>query len=158
MKDDKFDVIAKKNIKEDNVFDLSSKTSKPPITQSFYNSNQDLLKAMKKFEESIFTQERSAQCALCGAEEYQETRRKQEELKQEGIKAIIESRDQLIEQNELLRKQLTEQTEINQRLEHEFEMGAREAVITRQKANWSLAIGIAGLIVAIVAIIVGMIK
>lgn len=76
----------------------------------------------------------------------------------EGAKANIETRDQLIEQNELLRKQLTEQTEINQRLEHEFEMGAREAVITRQKANWSLAIGIAGLIVAIVAIIVGMIK
>ena len=70
----------------------------------------------------------------------------------EGAKANIETRDQLIEQNELLRKQLTEQTEINQRLEHEFKMGAREAVIARKKANWSLGIGIAGVIIAVIAL------
>ena len=73
----------------------------------------------------------------------------------EGAKANIETRDQLIEQNELLRKQLTEQTEINQRLEHEFKMGAREAVITRKIAYWSLGVGITGVVVAIVAIFVG---
>ena len=65
------------------------------------------------------------------------TRRAECEMWQtEGAKANIETRDQLIEQNKLLRKQLTEQTEINQRLEHEFKMGAREAVITRKIAYW----------------------
>ena len=70
----------------------------------------------------------------------------------EGAKANIETRNQLIEQNELLRKQLSEQTEINQRLEHEFQMGAREAVITRKIAYWSLVVGIAGIIIALFAL------
>ena len=82
------------------------------------------------------------------------TRRAECEMWQtEGAKANIETRDQLIEQNELLRKQLSEQTEINQRLEREFEMGAREAVITRKIAYWSLSVGIAGVIVAVVALV-----
>ena len=82
------------------------------------------------------------------------TRRAECEMWQtEGAKANIETRDQLIEQNELLRKQLTEQTEINQRLEREFAMGAREAVITRKIAYWSLSVGIAGVIVAVVALV-----
>ena len=82
------------------------------------------------------------------------TRRAECEMWQtEGAKANIETRDQLIEQNELLRKQLSEQTEINQRLEHEFKMGAREAVITRKIAYWSLVIGIFGLLVAITSLI-----
>ena len=80
---------------------------------------------------------------------------KYRDLQSEGAKANIETRDQLIEQNELLRKQLTEQTEINQRLEREFAMGAREAVITRKIAYWSLGVGIAGVVVAVVAIFVG---
>ena len=85
------------------------------------------------------------------------TRRAECEMWQtEGAKANIETRDQLIEQNELLRKQLTEQTEINQRLEHEFKMGARETVIARRKANWSLAIAIISLIVTIISIITNM--
>ena len=84
-----------------------------------------------------------------------EEKRQYQELQSAGAKANIESRDQLIEQNELLRKQLTEQTEINQRLEHEFKMGAREAVITRKIAYWSLGVGIAGVVVAIIAIFVG---
>ena len=50
-------------------------------------------------------------------------------------------------------QQLAEQTEINQRLEHEFKMGAREAVVTRRIAYWSLAIGIAGVLLAIIALI-----
>ena len=70
----------------------------------------------------------------------------------EGAKANIETRDQLIEQNELLRKQLSEQTEINQRLEHEFKMGAREAVITRKIAYWSLGVGITGIVIALIAL------
>ena len=74
------------------------------------------------------------------------------DLQSAGAKANIESRDQLIEQNKLLRKQLTEQTEINQRLELEFEMGAREAVITRKIAYWSLGVGIVGVVVALVSI------
>ena len=73
----------------------------------------------------------------------------------EGAKANIETRDKLIEQNELLRKQLTEQTEINQRLEHEFKMGAREAVITRRIAYWSLGVGIVGVIIAIISLFRG---
>ena len=85
------------------------------------------------------------------------TRRAECEMWQtEGAKANIETRDQLIEQNELLRKQLAEQTEINQRLEHEFKMGARETVIARRKANWSLAIAIISLIVTIISIITNM--
>ena len=83
-----------------------------------------------------------------------EEKRQYQELQSAGAKANIETRDQLIEQNELLRKQLTEQTEINQRLEHEFHMGAKEAVITRRKANWSLAIAIISLIVTIISIII----
>ena len=73
----------------------------------------------------------------------------------EGAKANIETRDKLIEQNELLRKQLTEQTKINQRLEHEFKMGAREAVITRRIAYWSLGVGIVGVIIAIISLFRG---
>ena len=71
----------------------------------------------------------------------------------EGAKANIETRDQLIKQNELLRKQLTEQTEINQRLEHEFKMGAREAVTARKISYWSLIIGGLGLLIAIISLI-----
>ncbi len=82
------------------------------------------------------------------------TRRAECEMWQtEGAKANIETRDQLIEQNELLRKQLSEQTEINQRLEYEFKMGAREAVVTRKIAYWSLVIGIFGLFVAIMSLV-----
>ena len=81
------------------------------------------------------------------------TRRAECEMWQtEGAKANIETRDQLIEQNELLRKQLSEQTEINQRLEYEFKMGAKEAVITRKIAYWSLGVGIAGVVVALIAL------
>lgn len=60
-----------------------------------------------------------------------------------------------IEAFQLLKQQLAEQTEINQRLEREFEMGAREAVITRKIAYWSLGVSIAGVVVAIIAIFVG---
>ena len=84
-----------------------------------------------------------------------EEKRQYQELQSAGAKANIETRDQLIEQNELLKRQLSEQTEINQRLEHEFEMGAREAVITRKIAYWSLGVGITGVVVAIIAILVG---
>ena len=84
------------------------------------------------------------------------TRRAECEMWQtEGAKANIETRDKLIEQNELLRKQLTEQTEINQRLEREFAMGAREAVITRKIAYWSLGVGIVGVIIAIISLFRG---
>ena len=84
------------------------------------------------------------------------TRRAECEMWQtEGAKANIESRDQLIEQNKLLRKQLTEQTEINQRLEYEFKIGAREAVITRKIAYWSLGVGITGVVMAMIALIRG---
>ena len=81
-----------------------------------------------------------------------EEKRQYQELQSTGAKANIESRDKLIEQNELLKKQLTEQTEINQRLEREFAMGAREAVITRKIAYWSLGVGIAGVVVALIAL------
>ena len=87
--------------------------------------------------------------------EVAEEKRQYQELQTEGAKANIESRDQLIEQNELLRKQLTEQIEINQRLEHEFKMGAREAVITRRIAYWSLGVGIVGVIIAIISLFRG---
>ena len=75
-----------------------------------------------------------------------EQRREHLQLQEDSARANIETRDQLFEQNELLRKQLSEQTEINQRLEYEFQMGAREAVITRRKANWSLILAIISLI------------
>ena len=58
-----------------------------------------------------------------------------------------------IEAYKLLKQQLAEQTEINQRLEHEFQMGAREAVVTRKIAYWSLVIGIFGLLVAIMSLV-----
>ena len=81
-----------------------------------------------------------------------EEKRQYQELQSAGAKANIETRAQLIEQNELLRKQLSEQTEINQRLEREFAMGAREAVTTRNIAYWSLGVGIVGVVVALVSI------
>ena len=81
---------------------------------------------------------------------------KHRNLQTAGALANIESRDQLIEQNKLVFKQLAEQTEINQRLEHEFKMGARETVIARRKANWSLTIAIISLIVTIISIITNM--
>jgi len=68
---------------------------------------------------------------------------KHREIQEAGAKASVES-------YELLKKQLSEQTEINQRLEHEFKMGAREAVITRRIAYWSLAVGIISIIVSII--------
>ena len=58
-----------------------------------------------------------------------------------------------IEAYKVLKHQLAEQTEINQRLEHDFKMGAREAVITRKIAYWSLGVGVAGIIMAIIALI-----
>ena len=57
-----------------------------------------------------------------------------------------------IEAYKVLKQQLAEQIEINQRLEREFAMGAREAVITRKIAYWSLGVGIAGVVVALVSI------
>ena len=77
---------------------------------------------------------------------------KHRNLQTAGALANIESRDQFIEQNKLVIKQLAEQTEINQRLEHEFKMGAREAVITRKIAYWSLGVGIAGIVIALIAL------
>ena len=68
------------------------------------------------------------------------------ELQDAGAKASVES-------HKLLKQQLAEQTEINQRLEHEFKMGAREAVITRRIAYWSLAVGIAGILIAVIALV-----
>ena len=50
---------------------------------------------------------------------------------------------------------MIEQTKINQRLEHEFKMGAREAVITRRIAYWSLGVGIVGVIIAIISLFRG---
>ena len=85
-----------------------------------------------------------------------EQRREHLQLQEDSARANIETRDQLFEQNELLRKQLSEQNEINQRLEYEFKMGAREAVITRRKANWSLILAIISLIVTIISIITNM--
>ena len=84
-----------------------------------------------------------------------EAKAKQLKLQTASAIANIESRDQLIEHNELLRKQLSEQTEINQRLEYEFKMGAREAVITRKISYWSLFFGIVGVVMAIIALIRG---
>ena len=70
--------------------------------------------------------------------------REHREIQEAGAKASVES-------NKLLTQQLAEQTEINQRLEHEFKMGAREAVITRRIADWSLAVGIVSLIATVIA-------
>ena len=70
------------------------------------------------------------------------------ELQEAGANANIES-------YKLLKQQLVEQTEINQRLEHEFKMGAREAVITRRIAYWSLAIGVIGVILAVISFFKG---
>ena len=58
-----------------------------------------------------------------------------------------------IEAYKVLKQQLAEQTEINQRLEHEFKKGEREAIIARKIAYWSLGVGIAGVIVAVVALV-----
>ena len=102
----------------------------------------------------LYEQEQKRQDALNEIiEEIAEENQAYRNLQLAGVQANIESRDQLLEQNELLRKQLTEQTEINQRLEREFAMGAREAVITRKIAYWSLGVGIAGVIVAVVALV-----
>ena len=60
-----------------------------------------------------------------------------------------------IEAYKVLKQQLAEQTEINQRLEHEFKMGAREAVITRKIAYWSLGVGIVGVVIAIISLFRG---
>ena len=68
---------------------------------------------------------------------------KHREIQEAGAKANVES-------YKLLKQQLEEQTEINQRLEREFKMNAREAVITRQIAYWSLAVGIVSLIVTVI--------
>ena len=66
------------------------------------------------------------------------------ELQDAGAKASVKS-------HKLLKRQLAEQTEINQRLEHEFKMGAREAVITRRMAYWSLVVSAIGVAIAILA-------
>ncbi len=77
--------------------------------------------------------------------------------KEEGYRNLQSAGAQAnIEAYKVLKQQLAEQTEINQRLEHEFQMGARETVIARRKANWSLAIAIIGLIVTIISIITNM--
>ena len=68
---------------------------------------------------------------------------KHREIQEAGAKANVES-------HKLLKQQLAEQAEINQRLEREFKMGAREAVITRRIAYWSLAVGIVSLIVTVI--------
>ena len=68
---------------------------------------------------------------------------KHRELQEAGAKASVES-------YKLLQQQMAEQTEINRRLENEFEMGAREAVITRRIAYWSLAVGIVSFIATII--------
>ncbi len=80
-------------------------------------------------------------------------KREVEEMQVAGAKANMDSRNLLMEQNRVLQQQLAEQTEINQRLENEFEMGAREAVITRRLAYGSLVIGAIGVILAIIALI-----
>ena len=87
----------------------------------------------------------SAQSAM----EYHKKQQKEEcyrNLQSAGAQANIEA-------YKVLKQQLAEQTEINQRLEREFAMGAREAVITRKIAYWSLSVGIAGVIVAVVALV-----
>ena len=115
-----------------------------PARLEFINSAQQL-SVMHENDEKAFRSMRKI------ADEAQKHR----DLLAVGAKANIESRDQLIEQNELLRKQLSEQTEINQRLEYEFKMGAREAVITRKISYWSLFFGIVGVVMAMIALIRG---
>lgn len=86
----------------------------------------------------------SAQSAM----EYHKKQQKEEcyrNLQSAGAQANIEA-------YKVLKQQLAEQTEINQRLEREFAMGAREAVITRKIAYWSLGVGIAGVVVALIAL------
>ena len=80
-----------------------------------------------------------------------EEKRRHLELQDAGARASVETREQLLEQNKILKLQLQEQTEINQRLEYEFKMGAREAVITRKIAYWSLWVGIVGIIIAVIS-------
>ena len=66
----------------------------------------------------------SAQSAM----EYHKKQQREEcyrNLQSAGAQANIEA-------YKVLKQQLAEQTEINQRLEREFAMGAREAVITRK--------------------------
>ena len=70
------------------------------------------------------------------------------ELQDAGAQASVES-------YKLLKQQLAEQTEINLRLENEFKMGAREAVITRRIAWWSLALGVIGVLLAIISLFRG---
>ena len=92
-----------------------------------------------------FLSTNSAQSAM----EYHKKQKKEEcyrNLQSAGAQANIEA-------YKVLKQQLAEQTEINQRLEREFAMGAREAVITRKIAYWSLGMGIAGIIVAVVALV-----
>ena len=153
MRENNFNVIGKENLKGGDVFDLGCEMPKPPVIQSPYRSSQSSSEMIKKIEETNLSYENLAHSMLSATAEYHDSRKKQEELKQEGIRANIETRDQLIVQNELLKKQLAEQTEINQRLEREFAMGARESVITRKIAYWSLSVGIAGVIVAVVALV-----
>ena len=89
----------------------------------------------------------SAQSAM----EYHKKQQKEEgcrNLQSAGAQANIEA-------YKLLKQQLAEQTEINQRLEREFAMGAREAVITRRIAYWSLGVGIVGVIIAIISLFRG---
>ena len=92
-----------------------------------------------------FLSTNSAQSAM----EYHKKQKKEEcyrNLQSAGAQANIEA-------YKVLKQQLAEQTEINQRLERKFAMGAREAVITRKIAYWSLGMGIAGIIVAVVALV-----
>ena len=109
----------------------------------------------QRFSEMLYSiseeQQQEQEAAREALAEIAEEGRKYRELQSAGAQASIESRNQLIEQNELLKKQLSEQIEINQRLEHEFKMGAREAVITRKIAYWSLGVGIVGIAIATIA-------
>ena len=91
---------------------------------------------------------RLQQRAQSAIDEIEMQKRKHYELQEASANANIES-------YKLLKQQLEEQTEINQRLEHEFKMGAREAVITRRIAYWSLAIGMIGVILAIISFFKG---
>lgn len=91
-----------------------------------------------------FLSTNSAQSAM----EYHKKQKKEEcyrNLQSAGAQANIEA-------YKVLKQQLAEQTEINQRLEREFAMGAREAVITRKIAYWSLGVGIAGIVIALIAL------
>jgi len=87
---------------------------------------------------------RLQQRAQSAIDEIEMQKRKHYELQEASANANIES-------YKLLKQQLEEQTEINQRLEHEFKMGAREAVITRRIAYWSLVVGTVGVVIAILS-------